>query len=52
MFKDPEIRPVDYMLQRENLVFPNYQRPYKWGDKNVSALLYDITGIEMIKSFI
>lgn len=42
MFEKPEIVPVDDVLQLENLHLPNYQRPYKWGVKNVCALLDDI----------
>ena len=42
MFEKPEIAPVDVVLQLKNLHLPNYQRPYKWGVKNVCALLDDI----------
>jgi len=42
MFKKPEIVPVDLVLQWKDLHLPNYQRPYKWGVKNVYALLDDI----------
>jgi uncharacterized protein with ParB-like and HNH nuclease domain len=42
MFKKPEIVSVDVVLQLEYLHLPNYQRPYKWGVKNVCALLDDI----------
>src|SRR5665648_198668 len=42
MFKKPEIVPVDIVLQWKDLHLPNYQRPYKWGVKNVYALLDDI----------
>jgi hypothetical protein len=42
MFEHPEIQSVDFMLRLKNLKRPNYQRPYKWGVKNVLALLGDI----------
>ena len=42
MFKYPEIKSVYDILKLKKLKLPSYQRPYKWGDKNVSALLYDI----------
>jgi uncharacterized protein with ParB-like and HNH nuclease domain len=42
LFERPEIKTVDFMLQLKNLTIPNYQRPYKWGVKNVCALLDDI----------
>ena len=42
MFKSPEIKTVDFMLQLKNLTIPNYQRPYKWSVKSVGALLDDI----------
>ena len=31
-----------YKLLKTNLVIPNYQRPYKWTDKNIIELLLDI----------
>jgi len=42
MFEYPEIKSVDFMLRLKTLKLPNYQRPYKWSVKNVSALLGDI----------
>lgn len=42
MFEHPEIVSVDTVLQLKNLYLPNYQRPYKWSVKNVSALLDDL----------
>jgi len=33
---------VKELLQIENLAIPNYQRPYKWTDKNVNQLIDDI----------
>lgn len=30
-------------LMNENLVIPNYQRPYKWSTRNIENLLADIT---------
>jgi len=42
MFEKPEIVPVEAVLQLKNLNLPNYQRPYKWGVKNVCSLLDDI----------
>ena len=42
MFEHPEIRTVEFMLRLKNLSIPSYQRPYRWGVKNVLALLGDI----------
>jgi len=42
LFENPEIVSIDKILQLKNLHFPNYQRPYKWSVKNVSALLDDL----------
>ncbi len=33
---------VKELLQTENLTIPNYQRPYKWKEKNVNQLIDDI----------
>ena len=40
MNSKPEIWSVDKLL-RENLIIPNYQRPYKWTDKNITELILD-----------
>lgn len=37
----PQIWSIDKLL-KANLVIPNYQRPYKWTDKNIVELLLDI----------
>ena len=37
----PRIWSIDKLL-KINLVIPNYQRPYKWTDKNIIELLLDI----------
>lgn len=37
----PQIWSIDKLL-KANLVIPNYQRPYKWTDKNIIELLLDI----------
>ena len=37
----PEIWSVDYLLA-QNIVIPSYQRPYKWGNKNIRELILDI----------
>ena len=37
----PQIWSIDKLL-KTNLVIPNYQRPYKWTDKNIIELLLDI----------
>ena len=37
----PQIWSIDKLL-KANLVIPNYQRPYKWMDKNIVELLLDI----------
>lgn len=42
MFENPKIVSVDTVFQLDNLHLPNYQRPYKWSIKNVSALLDDL----------
>jgi len=39
---EPKIISVKELLQIENLVIPNYQRPYKWTEKNVNQLIDDI----------
>jgi len=52
MFEHPEIVPVDKVLQLKNLHLPNYQRPYKWSIKNVSALMEDLEfAIDQIKKY-
>ncbi len=38
----PDIITVKNLLQIENLKIPNYQRPYKWTEKNVNQLIDDI----------
>jgi len=38
----PDIITVKELLQIENLKIPNYQRPYKWTEKNVNQLIDDI----------
>lgn len=44
----PEIQSVSTYLQTQNLIIPNYQRPYKWKARNVFSLLEDIqVAIEM-----
>ncbi len=37
----PEIWSVDHLLA-QNIVIPSYQRPYKWGKKNIRELILDI----------
>ena len=37
----PQIWSIDKLL-KANLIIPNYQRPYKWTDKNIIELLLDI----------
>ena len=37
-----EIKSVNKILNIENLKIPEYQRPYRWNDKNVRLLLEDI----------
>nr|WP_311175842.1 DUF262 domain-containing protein [uncultured Porphyromonas sp.] len=37
----PEIWSVDHLLV-QNIVIPSYQRPYKWGKKNIRELILDI----------
>ena len=37
----PEIWSVDHLLA-QNLIIPSYQRPYKWGNKNIRELILDI----------
>ena len=38
----PKIITVKEFLQIKNLQIPNYQRPYKWTEKNVNQLIDDI----------
>lgn len=40
--KEPGIVNVIDLLQRDNLIIPEYQRPYKWTTKHVGELLNDI----------
>lgn len=37
----PDIWSVDHLLG-QNLLIPSYQRPYKWGAKNITDLILDI----------
>ncbi|ADV43644.1 DUF262 domain-containing protein [Bacteroides helcogenes] len=37
----PQIWSIDKLL-RKNLIIPDYQRPYKWTDKNITDLILDI----------
>lgn len=39
---EPKIIKICDLLKIENLSIPDYQRPYKWGPKNVNQLLDDI----------
>ena len=39
---NPEIIKVKQLLQTDNLKIPDYQRPYKWTEKNVNQLIDDI----------
>lgn len=41
MRSKPYLRSVDELLGM-NLVIPDYQRPYKWIDKNITELILDI----------
>ena len=38
----PEIISVKELLKIDNLSIPDYQRPYKWTEKNVNQLIDDI----------
>lgn len=40
--KEPSISNLADFLRRNNVMIPNYQRPYKWTSKNVFELLMDI----------
>jgi len=40
--EEPSIITVQDFLSMENVVIPGYQRPYKWSDRNVQALIDDI----------
>ena len=40
--KEPEIINVRSLLQNQDVIIPDYQRPYKWTDKNVNQLIDDI----------
>lgn len=37
-----EIKNIVDLITQYNLVIPNYQRPYKWSNRNISDLLTDI----------
>ena len=37
----PQIWSIDKLLGM-NLIIPDYQRPYKWTDKNITELILDI----------
>ena len=37
----PVIWSVDHLLE-QNIIIPSYQRPYKWGNKNIRELILDI----------
>ena len=37
----PKIWSVDHLLE-QNIIIPSYQRPYKWGNKNIRELILDI----------
>lgn len=39
---DPKIIKIKDLLQKDNLQIPDYQRPYKWTEKNVNQLIDDI----------
>ena len=41
MNSKPHIWSIDKLLGK-NLIIPDYQRPYKWTDKNIVELLLDI----------
>lgn len=51
---EPYIIDVEGMFHK-NLVIPDYQRPYKWSERNVKELLYDIDDAlgksELLKDF-
>ena len=38
---EPKILTINELF-KENLIIPNYQRPYKWTDKNITDLILDI----------
>lgn len=40
--KEPEIINVRSLLQNRDIAIPDYQRPYKWTEKNVNQLIDDI----------
>lgn len=39
---EPKIITVKELLTNDSLEIPNYQRPYKWTEKNVNQLIDDI----------
>ena len=39
---DKKVLPVWQLVQLEGLSIPNYQRPYRWGHKNINDLFSDI----------
>jgi len=42
MLKELNIVSVEEMLKLQNLTIPDYQRPYKWGEKSIRHLVGDI----------
>lgn len=40
MNSKPHIWSIDKLLGK-NLIIPDYQRPYKWTDKNITELILD-----------
>lgn len=49
---DFQILSLDELLKIDNLIIPDYQRPYKWSEKNVSDLILDINhSIEESKKY-
>jgi uncharacterized protein with ParB-like and HNH nuclease domain len=47
----PDIIKIKELLSKENLIIPEYQRPYKWTVKNVNQLIDDILLFKDNKSY-
>lgn len=41
MNSKPKIWSINKLLGK-NLIIPDYQRPYKWTDKNITEFIFDI----------
>lgn len=47
----PQIMKIKDLLNKDNLIIPEYQRPYKWTTKNINQLIDDILLFKDNKSY-